>query len=269
MKTFFDYDDYKKLVLARVSSMPKEGRGEFQRIAAHLKMHTTRVSHVFKGSENLTLEQATSLADYLGFNELETEYFLNLVNLERAGTQPLKRFFQKQRSRIRDQSKELFHRLPKDQVLSDEQKAMFYSNWFYSGIRLLSSIEGFHDVDRIAERLELPKNLVRKVMDFLLKCGLCIEKNGKFTMGPKQTHLEAESPMVMRLHANWRIMAITKHPKISPDELALTMPMSLNLSDIPLIRKRLVEVIEEIRKIPAAADKPDQLACVNIDLFKF
>lgn len=249
--------------------MPKNGRGEFHRLALHLKMHTTRISHIFRGSEDLTLEQASSLAGYFGFSALETEYFITLVGLERAGNEDLRKILQRQKNKLRDQSRQLAHRLPSDRVFSENEKAIFYSQWFYSGIRLLTSIEGQGTLDRISERFDLPRSRVKKALEFLTSTGLCVEDNGLYKMGPVKTHLEADHPMVTRLHGNWRLMGMQKHPRLSSHELAFTAPMSLCESDAPKIREILMQAIEQIIRIPANTNQPDKLSCLNIDWFDF
>ena len=268
-KSFFEFSNYKEWVQFRIQSMPKRGRGEFQRIANHLRMHTTRVSHIFGGSEHLTLEQASTLANYFGFSGLESEYFVTLVNLERAGNEDLRRILKKQCEQIRERSQQLVQRLPSDRVFSEHEKAVFYSNWYYSGVRLLTSIEGYNDIDRIAQRFDLPRNLVKRILEFLVSTGLCVEENGNYRMGPKKTHLEADNSMVTRMHANWRMMALARHPKITATELAFSAPMSLRSEDASKIRELLVQTIERVVKIPATTEKPDKLSCLTIDWFDF
>jgi uncharacterized protein (TIGR02147 family) len=268
-KTFFEFTNYKELIQTRIRSMPNKGRGEFRKIASHLRMHTTRVSHVFNGAEQLTPEQASTLASYFGFSNLETEYFIALVNLERAGNEDLRRVLRRQCEQILERSKQLVQRLPSDRVFTEQEKAVFYSNWYYSGIRLLTSVEGYNDLDRIAQRFDLPRNLVKRILEFLVATGLCVEKNGRYEMGPKKTHLEADSPMVTRMHANWRMLAMSRHPKLSAAELAFSAPMSLRAEDAPRIRELLMQTIEQVIKIPASTEKPDKLSCLTIDWFDF
>jgi hypothetical protein len=43
------------------------------------------------GDRDLTVEQALSLCEFFGFIELEADYFVSLVERERAGTHQLKK----------------------------------------------------------------------------------------------------------------------------------------------------------------------------------
>ena len=265
IKPIFNYLDYKTYVLERFSSMPRKGRGELGKIAKDLRMHPTRVSHIFRGDMNLTLEQACGVSHYLGLSSVESEYFLLLVNLARAGSVDLQKMLKEQAEKIRERAKSLSYRVPRDMVLSEEQKAMFYSGWHFSAIRLLTSIEGFQTVDALAEALQLPREKVRNTVDFLLSTGLCIEKNGLLFMGPKTTHLEETSPLMARHHSNWRLKAMSRHENIRPHELAYTCTVSLTKEDQIKLREMLMEVIEKFLKKVTASDPAEKLACLTID----
>ena len=92
--------------------MPKGGRGEFLKIAKYLGIHSSTLSQVLSGSKHFTLDQACSLADYFGLNELETQYVFHLIELERAGTERLRGTLKKQITRIKEQSKNLSSVVP-------------------------------------------------------------------------------------------------------------------------------------------------------------
>jgi plasmid maintenance system antidote protein VapI len=89
----FEFAEYKTFVNQKIKSMPKGGHGQFLKIAKILNVHTTMVTHIFKGDSNLSIEQGLKLANYLGLNELETEYFVALINQARAANQDSRNFF--------------------------------------------------------------------------------------------------------------------------------------------------------------------------------
>src|SRR4051812_18991374 len=99
----FAYLDYRVYVRQRIRLLPSS-HGQFTKLAHALGMHTTSVSQVFRGHKMLTPEQGCALAAYFQLNDLETEYLLTLVQLERAGTPLLKNTLQKKRESIRAQS---------------------------------------------------------------------------------------------------------------------------------------------------------------------
>lgn len=226
------------------------------------------ISQIFRGERHLNLEQACELSAYLGFTKLEREYFLLLVQLGRAGTHTLKTVLQEQLETIKEKSEELKNRIPQDKTLTEESQAIFYSNWYYSGIRLLTSIPGYNNVDRIAERMQLPRAKVQQVLEFLLAHGLCVDENGTIKMGPQSTHLAANSPFIERKHMNWRLQGMKNMEAIEKDELFYSSPMSISPAAMTEIRAELVKLIERVAGVVRKAEC-EQLACLNIDWFKF
>jgi uncharacterized protein (TIGR02147 family) len=266
--SIFEFDDYKVFILRLIKNMPKEGHGQFKRMAEHLQVNSVIISQIFKGDRDLTAEQAIELCPYFGFSELETEYFVLLVQKGRAGSHILKKHLGNKLQTLREKSADLKSRLPQDKVLSEEAKALFYSNWYYSGVRMLTSIPGFNNVDAIAAELRLPRKTVTSVVEFLLSHGLCIEDNGQITMGPQLTHLEASSLLVSRHHTNWRLRSIANQESLTQNEIMYSAPMSLSQKDVMWVRTRIVNFIEEIvNKVKVS--KCETVSCLNIDWFDF
>lgn len=264
----FNYDDYKHYVRDRVVQMPSGGRGEWTKLAQALRIHSTRMSHIFKGSEHLTLEQGFELTRILGLRTAESDFFMDLLQFAKAGTADLKKYYEKKLKDSLVRSQELKTRLPSDRILKDQERAIFYSNWYYSAIRLSTSLPGDHTVDSIARKFSLPKGLVSEVVHFLLATGLCVEKNGKLSMGPSATHLESTSPLISRLHSNWRLKAIEGYLNLGDHGLAYTGPMSIRSRDAAEIRKILVKAIEDAARY-SEIDPADSLYCLNVDFFAF
>jgi uncharacterized protein (TIGR02147 family) len=264
----FEFADYRLYVQERVKKLPKRGRGEFLKIAKALGMHTSSVSQVFKGQKRLTLEQGSRLAEHLGLNDLESDYLLNLIEKERAGTKDLEARIEKRLQKIRELASQLVNRLPRDQVLSEESKALFYSNWFYSAIRLGTDIEGLQTIEALSEYFSLQPALVNEVLQFLLACGLCIEQDGLYKMGPKRTHLEATSPLISRHHMNWRMKAVERSTKLEhSEELQLSSPVVLSKKDALYVKSLLMTQVQDVLKT-ATPSPSETLYCLNVDWFK-
>jgi uncharacterized protein (TIGR02147 family) len=262
----FQHTDYKESVLAILDSMPKKGYGQFRKIAQHLNINSVIVSQIFKGDRDLTEEQAFDLADYFGFTDLETKYFLLMVQVQRAGTQRLKQHLKKEMSEIKEKAQDLKNRVSREKILTDEAKSIFYSHWYYSGIRLLTSIPSFDNADSIAEKLKLPRSTVVRTLEFLKEYQLVIEEKDKFKMGPRTTHLESTSPHIARHHANWRMQGISKMDSIQPNELFYSGPMALSEEAADWVRAQLVDLIQKV-VVKVSDSESERLACLNIDWF--
>ena len=177
MVSIIDHSNYRTFIRKKFLEMPKKGYGQANKLALFLEVHTTLVSQVLKGSKTFTLEQGALTCDFLALTDLETEYFLLLVQLDRAGNESLRKFFKKQLQGLKEKTSELVNRLQSKKKLSEEKRAVFYSDWTYSAIRQLTAIKGFQSIDLLASYLDLPKKRTREIIDFLLAVGLCLEEN--------------------------------------------------------------------------------------------
>ncbi|MCM2278330.1 MAG: TIGR02147 family protein [Oligoflexia bacterium] len=269
MNRVFHYHDYKRFVIERLEALPSGGRGEFQKISKRCGMHPTLVSQIFKGPRDLSLEQAYDIAAYLDLNELETDYFIRLVQYSRCGTERARNFLRSQIEKTRAEASRVENRVHAKRILSDEERAIFYSTWAYSAVRNATSLPQFSSVEAIATRLKLSRTLVDQIVQFLLERGLCKMEDGKLLVGPQSTHIPSTSPLVTRHHANWRQKGLEKMDRMDRErELFFTAPMSLSEDDVVWFREQILELIEKLTK-RVKETKPETLACLNLDWFTF
>lgn len=250
-----------------IKSLPKGGHGYYRKIALHLDINSVMVSQIFKSDRNLTEEQALALTDLLGLSELATEYFILMVQFERAGTHRLKKRWELKMNHIRQQSQDLKTRITQDKELSDLAKTRFYSNWYYSGIRLATSLPDCNLPDQIAQRLQLSVQTVHDVLQFLVESGLCVHEDGVFKMGPQRTHLSQDSYLIGRHRQNWRTKATTRIDQPQKDDLFYSGPMSISKEGYNEFREELVHLVEKVTKLVVKSE-PETLACLNLDWFK-
>jgi uncharacterized protein (TIGR02147 family) len=263
----YEYQNYRTFLAKRFGEMPKRGYGQAKKLADYLGVHTTLVSQVFKELKSFTPEQACNVAEFLGLNDLETEYFVLLVQADRAGNEALRKVVQKRIETIRTNALELENRLQSKKNLTPEQQAIFYSDWTYSAVRQLTAIPGFDTAGKIAEQLGLSLKKVNGALDFLLNVGLCVETKGKIKIGPSSTHLGSSSPWVKTHHMNWRNKAIEKLNHDQKDSLHYTCPLTISKSDALKIREQIVKMLESLDKIIEPSPS-EELHCLNIDWFK-
>lgn len=260
----FAMSDYRTYIEAWARA---KGRGEYRRISLALNMHTTLVSQVLNAKKCLTEEQATKLCDYMRLNPLETDYFLKLVQIERAGSDQLKIIFNRHLKQIRNQANEISNRVPESKELTEQDRAIFYSSWHYSMIRLLTMIKGKQTAEEISIHLGVPISRVQEVLSFLASRGLCRLVNGRYVRTEQNTHVEARSPLAVRHHQNWRSKSLELHEKMSSDDLAFTAPISIAKKDIQKIRKVLLEAISEISTVVEESPS-EEVVYLGIDCIK-
>lgn len=237
-------------------------------MAKALGVSSSLISQMMKGEKTLTPDQTSELTDFLGLNEIEADYFHLLVESDRAGTSRYREKLAKKIAGLQKQSRDIGRRVPRNKELTDQQRAIYYSSWLYTGVRNLTAVPGFGNADAIAERLHVEPAVVQRVLRFLLENGLCREDGGVVTYGPASTHVDRSSPFVNKHHQNWRFQSLRLMERGSDDDVFFTSPMSLSREAFAEIRKRLPDIIQEIMKV-AGPSASETTACLNIDWFEF
>lgn len=268
MKVIYDYTDYRAFLKDWLVTRPRGGRGEGRKIAERLAVSSALWSQVLRGDKPLSLEHAAELSDYLGFSEREGEYWLLLVQLDRAGSFKLREKLKTQVQAKQKHYSQLSNRIKSDRDLAPETKATYYSSWIYTGVRNLSALPEVRTVEEVAERLSVSRALVREVVDFLLEHGLCRIEDGALTYQSRWIHLDRKDPLSKKHLQNWHLRAMQKMDETNEEQVFFTSPMSLSRDVALEVRKLILNTIEEIQKKAAPSDS-EVVRCLNIDWFEY
>lgn len=206
------------------------------------------------------------LCRYLGLNEIESDFLLTLIKVERAGSIILKEYYIQKLKTLKEKSLDLKERVSSDRILTDYEKSVFYSSYIYSGVRLTASIGDGLSLTEVAERFQLSREKAAEILNFLATTNLIKEREGRFVLGTQHTHIERGSPFLSKHHQNWRIRALEQTERTTDRELQFTGPVSISRKDFDSVRELLVEVIaKSIDKVKAS--DPEDVACLLIDWF--
>ena len=250
-----------------MEKLPKKGWGELNRWSKHIGVHPSLLSQVLSGTKDLNLEQAQALAELLGLMPIEADYFLLLVQWERAGTQKLKKYFKNKMDEIVKSALEISQQVRQDRSLSEEEKSIFYSHWLYAAIWLRSSLKDGCTVDNVSSFFGISSERSNEILNFLLETQLCVRKDGACFMGPQSIHLSRQSPHITKHHTNWRLRAIENSDRITEEEVMYSAPMSLSKADVGKVRNLILELIRQATDI-AIASEAEKVICMNVDLFE-
>jgi uncharacterized protein (TIGR02147 family) len=244
-----DSNDFRKIVKDEAMRRSDGKRGNFGKLAGALNIHSTTLSHILSGKKSMSHEHALQTCEFFSFSELETEYFMLLVQLDRAGTNALSQWINAKLQKLKTKSSDLSTVLHSQNALSFEDQVTFYSHPHYSAIRVLSSINGVNTVEAIAKRLSVDRKVVASRLEFLIRTGLCRQEKDKLFPGPAFTHLESSSPLISKHHANWRVKAMAKHGELSAEELGYSLCTSISMEDSLKVRKLLFSMVKDINTI--------------------
>ena len=259
--------DYKQLINNLIKSRPNNGRGEFKRIAEYLGVSSVLISQIFKGEKYISIEQGHKLAGYFGFIEIEQKFLLNLISYSRAGTFELKKFYEKELNEIRKKSKLIVNRVKHQNILGEKEKAIFYSDWKYSAIRLACDLDEIKTNKDLSLKFKLDETIIKKHTDFLIENGLIYVESGVFKLGPSSTHISKDSAFVTGHHRNWRLKSIETSDQLDEKEILYTAPMCVSKEVFNKLNENLLHFIDQFVS-DASSSKGEELYYLNIDLRK-
>lgn len=262
----FEFSDYRRYLKAWIEQARQAKTSNLSRLAEVAQVHPTFLSHVLTGTKELSLEQAAFVSEHLQHTKLEQDYFFTLIQLDRAGTSNLKKYWQEKKAAIEAEKNRVGQRFHKHRELTDEQRTTFYSSWMYVAAWVCTAIDGGQTLSQIAERFHISRNRAEEILLFLVQCGICNEDDGVFSIGETHVHVPNESPHVTKHHVNWRMRGIQRMDTRDSKELFFTSPMSISHEDFAEIREKLMVAIQDI--INTAKESPaEDLFCLNIDFF--
>lgn len=266
-KSIFNYSDYKHYLNEWIASKPSKGRGFKGKIAERVGCHNTFVTQVLSGTAHFSLEQAERLNGLLGHTDEEARFFLTLVQIERAGTHTLKRFFETEKKELLNRRAVLRERLDYDGILKAEDQAHYYSGWEYAAIHMAVSIEGLNTRDALVQKLLLAPNRVSEVLTFLESRGFIELRDGRYYIGQTSIHLGSDSPMIRRHHQNWRLQAMRDIEGGKESSLHYSSLATLSREDFLRVREVLVKAIENSRSIIRPSQN-EVLCAYSIDFYE-
>lgn len=265
--SIFSHEVYVTFVKEWIKAQAFAGRGQVNKIANHLSVNPTLISQVLSERRDLSLEQAEQLTDYMGLSAIEKDYFLLLVEHSRSGTQALKKYFENKLLLLIKQATEIKNRTPEARSLTDQERAVFYSSWMYSAIRIFCSLQDGKTFEQICSEFRLSRDKAQNILDFLVSTSLVESKDNKFYPGTQRTFLEQGSPFLPRHYSNWRMYSIRRADDLPADELMFTAPFSISEKNLAVLKEDLLQVIKKVYE-RVGEDDPETMAVVNIDLVR-
>jgi uncharacterized protein (TIGR02147 family) len=268
----FDFKEksYKDLLSNIILDKPKSGRGIAKALAQHLNSSSVAVSQILKGDRDLSDEQAYKTSLFFGFTELETKYFLKLVTQNKAANFEYRGFLENELKKIRLEAKKVKSRYKNYKELKEVDKAIFYSDKYYSATRILTSLDSFNTPEELANYLSIPTEKVEEVLDFLMENKLVEKtKNDELMVGSQHTFIPADSIHIKNHHRNWRLHSLERVNDLDlSNELMYTAPIALSHEDYQKLRDNILAFIKETLEL-LGPSKEETVGCFSIDLVKF
>jgi uncharacterized protein (TIGR02147 family) len=267
MPSIFTYKSYKPFIIDYIDGNARLKRGGRLRLSETVNCQPAFISQVLNGSLHFSMEQAEAASRFMGLSFLEKKFFLNLVQLEKAGTSELKYFLREENQKLKAESAVLAERLNVGNTLSTEEQSIYYSKWYYSAIHVLITIENFNSQEQIATRLGLSLQTVREALTFLERVNFIERQEKGFSSGKARLHLSSQSPLVFQHHMNWRLKALEALADPLPEDLHYSSVVSISKRDAEFIKEELIKKIEHLKKVIRKSPE-EELYSLSFDFFQ-
>ncbi len=248
--------------------MPPDGRGMKLKLSKAINVHSSFLSQVISGKKELSQEQGILTCSFLGLKDLESDYFMTLLNFSKAGSLKLKEYYEKKLNDIKKETRDLKNIIESERELTQIEKSQYYSNWKYGAIRLLSMIPELKNANQIFEYTLLPEDEFQKAFDFLLKCKLIENENGELKVSAKKIHLGKDSEFLANHHINWRQKSLEKINNHNfRKDFFYTCPLVISKKDYEKLKEKFSYVVKDLLD-SIKGSKEEELCCINIDFFR-
>lgn len=265
MISIFQYTD-PVIYLNDVILANKSTRGFISKLAEAANCQVSYLSQFLKNKNNLSPDQIIGISDFLHLNSYESEFLLNLLLLQRAGTAKLKDKLNAKLESLREQQESITNRI-NNQKHEKLHLQKYYSSWLYGAIHMLISIPEFANETALAKRLHiLPENVFR-ILSELEQMGLIRHANKNWTITEHQLHLPRESEMTYYNHFNWRQRALVDIEKNEKSSVHYSSAFALSKNDAEILKRMILDFIEKTRQ-HISPSEPEEAHSLNIDYFK-
>jgi uncharacterized protein (TIGR02147 family) len=247
---------------------PGAPRGALTKLALAAGCKPSYISHVLSDTAELTPDHALAISQFMRFTEIEAEYFMCLVDFERAVTPSLKNRIALKLENFRRQALDLSSVLSKKNKLSDADLSQYYSSWLFSAVHILVTIPDFNDERKIAEKLSQNPKLILQVLESLQKIGFVSKTPKGWQVSGPDLHLPKNSTLISQHHQCWRAQAVlSSQNKSNADTVHFTGVYAIGKTDYHKLQQMILHFIKELNQKITDSGSED-LICYNCDFFR-
>jgi len=267
-KEIFDFADYREYIRFNLDKKINiESSNKVKSLAQFLNCHPTYVSQVINCKADFSHEQAIAFCRFALFNEFEAEYFVNLLDRDRAGTTETRDYFQRKITKMKNERTNLARRYNNKVKLSLEDKLKYYETWIPQAIHILCQIEGYGNMESISSALNLSLEQTKSTLDLLKNIGLVKLEGNQYHSIVDSIHLEKGSPLHAKFLANWRFKSmedLNRNPEGKGITYSSVMSLSKEVAD--QIKNLIVQHLDVTRDLVMPSES-EELYVYNIDYY--
>ena len=243
-------------------------RGRRRDLAKALSCQTSFISLVLTDRAHFNEDMLFKSAQFLRLNSKETEFFLVLYHLERAGSSVLRSYYQSKIKEALEARSQVKERVGPTPSIPSEIQAEYYSNWTYAAIHTVVMNPETRDIASIAKKLNLGTAIVKENIEFLEKWHFLNRIGTQYEPGMNRVHLSADSPFIIQHHRNWHLEAMRAVGEKNDLNLNYSGALSMSKADAETIKEILLSAIGTIEK-QIAPSKDEDTVGLSISFFRY
>ena len=132
---------------------------------------------------------------------------------------------------------------------------------------MLLTIDAYKTRDAIVKYTHLPLEKVAGVLDYFVRSGLAVYKNGKYELGTSRLFVGNDSPLIAKHHTNWRMQAIHSFDKDLKNDLHYSSVVSIASSEVTKVKEALIQGMQNAREVVKNTPPEEEIFCICIDFF--
>lgn len=264
----FECESY-RAVLEKKLKTDGESRGYRTDLANAAGCQLAYISHVLSGRAQFTPDQAVGICEFWNFDDLETEYFMQLVHEARAATPRLLARIEKKKRELRREHQKTRRTRISREPYAKERVIEYYLDWLVSAIHVAITVPSLQDSAALAKRFSVEESRVRRTLTLLQDLGFAEKVGSKWKSTALTFHAADESKYALLHHRNWRhqISEDLNRGALRDDSFHYTSAYSLSKKDFAAIRDMLSKAIEDARDTVAPSPE-ETVACLTVDWFE-
>ena len=267
----YNFRDYRLLIKDHYLKLHGKEFGMISKLSKICGCHGPYISRVLKKEADLSLEQANNLCEFFKWSEEYSDFFLLLVQAERAGSIELKARLNRKINRIIDSKNRVSKIIEEENLAHNAQNEIEFSSIYYQNclnalVHMASGLEKIKNVDDLTNLLNFSREEISQCLDFLKKYDVVKQKNGDL-FDNRRLHLSKQSPFLISHHRNWRNRADQNLQKNNPNDIHYTSLFSVNKEDYLNIKNMIVAFIDQSRKVIRSSENETQIVNLNLDYY--
>lgn len=243
--SIFQFQSYRAYLKERLEALgPKSGQK--RKASEALSVHTTFISQVVLGKADLSLDQGEKMNAFLKHNEIEAEYFIDLIIYERAIDPSLKNRYEAKLKKWQSETGQIKSRIKPTFEVSEADQEKFYSSHLFGILHVLASIPEYQNRKALVSATGYSPEITAEAIDFLLRVGVLKIAKDRIVHGEKHVHLGRDSKLIKQHHTNWRLATVQHLGFSKPEDLHYSLTFSCSEKDAARIRESLLEHLKSM-----------------------